>query len=38
MRYLQPGKPDQHVFIKQLNYTYQTRTLNASESEWLDQL
>ncbi len=38
MRYLQPGEPDQQVVIKQLHYAYQTGILNASESEWQDQL
>ena len=37
LRYIQPRKPDQNVFIERFNRTYRTEMLNAYVFECLDQ-
>ncbi|BCA57146.1 transposase [Nitrospira sp. KM1] len=38
LRYIQPGKQNQHAFIERFNRTYRTEVLNASVFESLEQV
>ena len=38
LRYIQPGKEDQHTFIERFSRTYLTEVLNAHLFEFLDQI
>jgi len=38
LRYMQPGKPDQHAYIARVNRTYRTEGLNAYVCESVEQV